>query len=353
MTRFEGSAGSGKTTASKLISTLIYGEPQQKKATDAANYTDGSQNPMIVLDNIEVKQMTDELITFMLTSITGIAKEKRKSGTDSETIIERTKCLLNTTGIEPLCGELSEIQSRAFVINFETANQNSTCFMETTVIEELQRNRNLIISALMKKTSEVLAMMRDGKRKKVMELLYTSLGDHDKKRCNEYLSLMYLMLLAGSPPDMLEKNLQTLAPVFKDQITFTNQTSRETAQESNQTAITLATFFKAWDHAVKADESSFGVDRRINPVEEFVSRYQIRPQEDGSLNKVFSRDLFVALKRISRDFNLRFDMDSPRQFAQRLSNDLETISNAGFEIVTSQMRFGTKMYTIRKSEDIA
>ena len=93
MTRFEGPSGSGKTTASKLISTLLYGSPQHKKATDAANYTDGSQNPLIALDNIEARQMTEELTTFMLTSITGIAKEKRKSGTDTETVIERTKCL--------------------------------------------------------------------------------------------------------------------------------------------------------------------------------------------------------------------------------------------------------------------
>ena len=55
--------------------------------------------------------MTEELTTFMLTSITGIAKEKRKTGTDTETAIERNKCLLNTTGIEPLGGELAEILS--------------------------------------------------------------------------------------------------------------------------------------------------------------------------------------------------------------------------------------------------
>lgn len=131
MTRFEGPSGSGKTTASKIISALLYGEPQHKKATDVANYTDGSQNPLIVLDNIEVEQMTDELTTFMLTSITGISKEKRKSGTDSETISERTKCLLNTTGIEPLCGELSEILSRSFIIDFDLANRASDCFLES------------------------------------------------------------------------------------------------------------------------------------------------------------------------------------------------------------------------------
>ena len=33
MTRFEGPSASGKTTAAKLITTLIYGEPNQKIAT--------------------------------------------------------------------------------------------------------------------------------------------------------------------------------------------------------------------------------------------------------------------------------------------------------------------------------
>jgi len=69
-----------------------------------ASYTGGSHNPLVVLDNIEVKQMAEGLATFILTSITEIAKEKRKSGTGTETVIEHTKCLLNTTGIEPLGG---------------------------------------------------------------------------------------------------------------------------------------------------------------------------------------------------------------------------------------------------------
>ncbi len=350
MTRFEGSAGSGKTTASKLISALLYGEPQHKKATDAANYTDGSQNPLIVLDNIEVKQMTEDLTTFMLTSITGIAKEKRKSGTDSETVTERTKCLLNTTGIEPLCGELSEIQSRSFVINFDIGNQGNDCFIESDVIAALQRNRDLIISALMKRTSEVLAMMKDGMRTQAMKLLHEALGNHDKRRCNEYLSLMYLMLLAGSSQDQIEQGMSTLAPAFKQQIQTINQTSRETARESNHTATALATLFKAWRTAVEADRKDMYNDRRVDHIQEFIARYQVQPEEDGCLKEVLSRELFVALKRVARDFGLRFEMDSSRQFAQRFANDLETIREAGFDVVISQKRYGTKLYTIQSVE---
>ncbi|MBU1319356.1 MAG: DNA primase, partial [candidate division Zixibacteria bacterium] len=201
MMRFEGPASSGKTTASKLISALLYGEPQQKKSTDAANYTDGSQNPLIVLDNIEVRQMTEDLTTFILTSVTGIAKEKRKSGTDTETVVERPKCLLNTTGIEPLGGELGEIQSRSFIIRFEIGEQASDCFIEAKILAEIRKRRDLLISALLIRTSRVLAMMRDGAQEKVMRLLHQTLGNHSKRRCNDYLSLMYLMRLSGKPRD--------------------------------------------------------------------------------------------------------------------------------------------------------
>jgi hypothetical protein len=40
-------------------------------------------------------------------------------------------------------------------------------------------------------------------------------------------------------------------------------------------------------------------------------------------------------------------MDSSRQFAQRLVNDLETIRGAGFEIEIGQNHRGTKLYTIQ------
>ncbi len=262
-------------------------------------------------------------------------------------LTERTKCLLNTTGIEPLCGELSEVQSRSFVVNFDIGNQGNDCFIESEVIAALQRNRDLIISALMKRTSEVLAMMRDGMRTQAMKLLHESFGNHDKRRCNEYLSLMYLMLLAGSPQEQVEQGMAALAPAFEQQILSINQTSRETARESNHTATALATLFKAWETAVEAERKDMYSDRRVDPLQEFIARYQIQFEDDGGLKEVLSRELFVALKRVARDFGLRFEMDSSRQFAQRFSNDLETIREAGFDISISQKRYGTKLYTIQ------
>ncbi len=110
--------------------------------------------------------MAEDLITFILTSITGIAKKKRKNGTDTETVIERTKCLLNTTGIEPLGGELAEILSRSFIIRFDLDEQASDCFLEAKVLTAIRERRDLIILALMKRTQQVLAMINDGDRRR-------------------------------------------------------------------------------------------------------------------------------------------------------------------------------------------
>ena len=349
MTRFEGPAGSGKTTASKLISALLYGEPQHKKATDAANYTDGSQNPLIVLDNIEVKQMTEELTTFMLTSITGIAKEKRKGGTDSETVIERTKCLLNTTGIEPLGGELSEILSRSFVINFDLASQASDCFLEAKVLAAIEQHRDLILSAIMKRTSHVLAMLRDGGQEQVMRLLHGALGGHGKRRCNDYLSLMYLMMLAGEPQEEIDASLRELHPDFTQQIACLNRVSLETARESNPIATALGTLFSAWRNASEADEQERYGNGKANHVADFIQRHQIRFESGHCLRSVLARELFVALKRVERDFNLSFPMTSAMQFAKRFANDTGTIEEAGFQIRIESDHKGRKVYTIIQS----
>ena len=199
----------------------------------------------------------------------------------------------------------------------------------------------------MKRTREVLAMMRAGLRTRTMKLLHETLGNHDKRRCNEYLSLMYLMLLAGSPPEEIEAGMKRLVPSFTEQIESINRTSRETARDSNHTATALATLFKAWRNAVEADQDLAYSDRKENHVQEFVQRYQVTFSEEGRLENVLSRDLFVALKRIARDFGLRFDMDSSRQFAQRFANDLETLREAGFEVHIAKNRNGTKLYTIQ------
>lgn len=68
----------------------------------------------------------------------------------------------------------------------------------------------------------------------------------------------------------------------------------------------------------------------------FLERYQLDFRNETTVEGALARDLFVAVKRLSKDFGLSFSMNSVQQFAQRFSNDLDTIRQAGFEIAVNR-----------------
>ncbi|MCE5314036.1 MAG: CHC2 zinc finger domain-containing protein [Armatimonadota bacterium] len=346
MTRFEGSSSSGKTTAAKLITTLLYGQPQQKRSTDAANYSDGARNPLIALDNVETNDLTEELVNFMLTSITGIAKEKRKTGSDTETVVERTKCLVNTTGIEPLRGDLTETLSRTFIIRFDMHESTNECFLEAQTLAEVRKHRDLILSVMMKRVSHVLAMLRDKAQERVMAMLLQRLGDHGKRRCNDYLSLMYLTLLAGKDESEVELAISNIQPQFLKMIDELNEETDFCARESNPIATALAGLFKAYANAIKADDECVGLYSTRTNKSLFSERYQIEMAAVDRIEGVLARELFIALKRVAKEYSLAFNMNSVQQFAQRFGNDMDVIRASGFEINVNYHAHRVRTYDI-------
>jgi len=349
MTRFEGGSQSGKTTASKFLTTLIYGEHQQKESTIAANYSDGAQNPLVCLDNIETVHMSDDLMMFFLTSVTGVSNEKRKQGSDTETIIERTKCLINTSGIEPLYGHLEEIVTRMFAVRFDTSYSTCEAFLEAEAMAKVMANRDLLLSAIMKKTSIVLRMLRQGAHKQIMKLLGRTLGDHGKRRCNDYLAIMYLMMIADPDDGKMSKALAELSPVFIEQVNLINESATDTSRESNQIVNALSTLFAAHAKALEADAMGYGAPGGKSNRMLFEEKYLVEFDSDGCLRNVLARELFSALSRISRDHCLSFGYRSVQQFALRFANELETIAEGGFEVGINQMAHRMRGYDIRKT----
>ncbi len=348
MTRFEGGSQSGKTTASKFLTTLIYGEHQQKKSTIAANYSDGAQNPLVCLDNIETVHMSDDLMMFFLTSVTGVSNEKRKQGSDTETIIERTKCLINTSGIEPLYGHLEEIVTRMFAVRFDTSYSTCEAFLEAEAMAKVMANRDLLLSAIMKKTSIVLRLLSQGAHKHVMKLLGRTLGDHGKRRCNDYLAIMYLMMIADPDDGKVSEALAELSPVFIEQVNLINESATDMSRESNQIVNALSTLFAAHAKALEADAMGYGAPGGKSNRMLFEERYLVEFDSDGCLRNVLARELFSALSKISRDHCLSFGYRSVQQFALRFANELDIIAEAGFEIGVIQMAHRMRGYDIRK-----
>ncbi|MEK9137559.1 MAG: hypothetical protein AAB393_10590, partial [Bacteroidota bacterium] len=188
--RFEGISGGGKSTAVELITALIYGADQKAIATPAAQYSEGTSNPVLCLDNIERRNLGREEYDFLLTSSTGISKLKRRQGTDTEVVTETPRCLVLTTGIENLFGQ--EIINRSLIVDFDRTTFGSD--LTESVFHQIVAERSFLISALFHLQVRILDRISAGDWDQLQGMLKKDFPHHTKERANGYLSLMLLLL---------------------------------------------------------------------------------------------------------------------------------------------------------------
>lgn len=339
--RFEGPASSGKSTAAKFISTLIFGRPALRKSTVAANYADAAGEPLLVLDNVETDGFTVDLRDLLLLGASGAERVKRAAGTDSQTFVEIIKCFILTTGIEALGGGLAELMSRSFVINFCRPADRTDDFLETEALAGLQANRSRILSGLIDRTSRVLALIESGARTRAMSLIAKTLPNHAKSRTNEWLSLMYLSLIVDQDEAQRDAYLATLSPAFRAAIEEMNTTTDDIAQESNPIAQAMSGLFDKWRviYAMGDREAEQGFEQEY-PGIAFDGR--------ATTKTVTMSALFSALKKFSREHGVRFSYDNAHQFSRRMTNDLKLIESAGFRI-SRRMLFGRNVCVIHQN----
>jgi len=338
--RFEGSQGSGKSSASDFISYLIFGQDWKKNPTAASNYADATQNPFIIIDNVETKNLTQSFADFMLTAATGIVREKRRPGTDSDVITERANCLININGIEPLSGSAaSELLTRTIVCNFDES-RFKPAFIKEEAIQQIKIHRNTILSGIIKKTSIILQAISEKRQLIFLNLIQDRLGKHHKSRCNGYLSLMLMYYLIGAN----EADFNQKADEFLQAIGLVNTNTLEIAKETNCISTALHQFFTVWNNTERLDNDfAFGGDSGSR--RKFLESYNLRIV-NNTIHKTKAIDLFSNLKRFTKDRCLEFPYTNVKQFAYRLNNDLEVIQDAGFVIESSVDRKGIKDYTI-------
>jgi len=330
MARFEGPAGSGKTFAAKAITTLIYGHEAQKKATDAANYADASRNPLLALDNVETQNTTVALIDFLLTAVTGITREKRARGSDSGTVAEKPLCMILSTGVEPLGGEFEEVMSRSLIFEFDATYQQAA-FLEPPLLAEIAAQRDYLISAILFRISSVFRLMEREGHARAMMALRKELGRHEKTRCDEFLALMYLMRVAGHAEEVHDGLLDNAEPAFVASVLGLNEISRQTTREASPVGMLLTALFAAFQRVNIPDEE-FGLAVRS-------SKRQI---EDAR-----PTDLFVAIRRVAKDYGLPCPFTNAVQFGKRLSSAIPSLADEGFNI-TRRVGHGRRpLYTIR------
>ena len=188
--KFSGPTSSGKTTAAKLLSLLIYGNEHLGDPSTAAMYAVSSQNPLLIVDNLESEDITKSGLKFLLLSATKGGKEKRTAGTETDTTEEMPKALVLITAIEPFTK--AELINRTYDVEYGNKWKGED-FIEDEVIRQIVKKRDLILSSIIRFISkEILPNLE--KRRDFITILKKVHRGHSKNRTDEFLAMMMLIL---------------------------------------------------------------------------------------------------------------------------------------------------------------
>ncbi len=334
--RMEGVTDSGKTTGFKVLSALRFGAPFYGKSTVAALYADSQHNPLQLLDNIELASASDDLKEYLLISATRGIKEKRAKGSDSETVVESPRSLIATNGIEPVGTDLSEIPNRTFTIQFDTRFMTPG-FVETEAVNRLKEHRDALLSAAFDMVALVLGMIQHGALRTAKGLIERELPTHSKRRCNDYLALMYLFSISGGNESEISEKLSNLDPNFCRWIEGQNRLALHAGAGSNSTATLLSILITKWQYARLTDHER----------EDFRRKYLVNMTDEGIFEET-AQTVFAALKTVAKEHNIAFGIRNPQQLASRLSSDKKAIEEAGFNVSTKSGRSNKLLYSITK-----
>lgn len=192
ITKFSGTKGCGKTSAASMLSALIYGEDCVTTGSAASDFSEAAVSPLTISDNLESDAVRGGKRDFLLTAATGITRQKRKAGSDSDNVYERSCTQLLVTSIEPFVEP--ELIERTNEIIFDKKFHNLEFKEAVTVETEIREARNLIWSTIFKIIANEILPDIEQKKADVLKIIRKDYPSHSKSRLNELYAMLYLIL---------------------------------------------------------------------------------------------------------------------------------------------------------------
>ncbi|HEY3294954.1 MAG TPA: hypothetical protein VGL38_05930 [bacterium] len=333
--RFEGRTKRGKTRAMDLIGYFIYGDQQYTtSATTASIFSNASVNPLFMYDNLETKNITQEISDLLLTIVSGGQREKRDMTTAHGVIEERTHCLACTTGIENL--NLPEQINRTLTIPVDHYEYSSPGWSDR-MYELIKAKRSEMFTAHMRIVSRVLCRMSLGEMEARVDWIRARFPkDHDKDRVNSYLALMTLVaeeLLPIIEPQLRVDDL--LVTWIQDQ----DESGGETARESSPIVMYLeALHKKAKRMKVTDSDDVLGQDWPYN--------VDCKKREDGHYTMSgIGADFLLSFGQIAREKGQTAPYKNAQQFVRRLKDAEGILKDRGITFTSRKNREDVSVYT--------
>jgi len=306
--RFVAKSSSGKSTATKLLSQLVYCEEaiNPPASTVASIYYMARSHPLLLFDNIETRNMVPEFENFLLTASTGGAKAKRKLASDTGVIMERTNCLVCSNGIEPLTR--SELINRTIEINLDISLYGRVGFHEFAVIKRITSHRDYIFSAFLKLSQKyVFPRILNSEVGRISR----AFPQHSMERFNDYFALMALFLDAiwefkpldgwSSPHSLIEHWIVSQDKSVMDR--------RESTDD-------VLHFLESY------------IDRRNSLLDATIT---VRKQGENSFTlRCTTRELLNDFRILARQLGIKCPWQNERQLGSRLADAEEMVAGAGW-----------------------
>lgn len=318
--RFEARTASGKSTASKLISMLIYGDEllQHSATTSAATYVMAKQYPLLLFDNIEARNMTQDFQDFLLIAATGGMKSKRQLSTDTGIVQESARCLVLTNGIEPISRH--ELITRTLEVPLDLHRFGLKNFNETKILERLKKHRGKILSGVSRLLAGyVIPRLKRGDIPRIMRRF----PHHSKERFNEYMALMAIILDSiwpyrrvpgyGSPHGLITEWLES------DTIG-----SGEQMEGTNEVLYFLNTFAIRWERLLDLETKCSTV-------------------KDNVMIRGTTRALLSDWRVMAKQLGIRCPWQNERQLGTRIADAEKIWRKAGWKRI-KKMSCGRTIY---------
>jgi DNA primase len=355
LAKFSGTSASGKTTAAKLLSLLIYGgEHLSVETSGPAMYRVATMNPLLVLDNLETDNITKTGLNFLLASATKGEKEKAQDGSSSKTVEQMPKALIISTAIEPF--SKPELINRTFDIGFHDRYKNVD-FIEDDVIRDITKNRNIILSGILKFIQkDILPGM--GKRKEYVTILKKEYRNHSKDRTDEYLALLMLILekLVKYVPYFKKDNpcygmIGEDDDIRKFWIEYQDKKAKDTETSTSTILKILDGIIAEYIMKIKALEKptmqthgeygdvliyqhpEYGLEMTKSMAESFTDENEDTYTRTYIEFVATSKDLVFAFDRFCRNNGIKNPYSSSGIFGVRLRNDLNLLKKGNWETI--------------------
>jgi DNA primase len=357
--KMEGMSGSGKTSAAKLLSLLIYGDNMVGRSSTASDYSMASTEPLIIKDNMETDDINRNALNFLLLAATGATNIKRSQGTESGVVTEKINCLVAITAIEPFAKP--ELISRTFIIDFSKRWQRND-FVETEAVMNLLAKRDDIMSAWLQVLAETVLPSLD-ERGEIIKYIKKQHKDYAKERVTEFTALLVLITKALLKHMPLSEELRLEAGdrsheyVLLDRwIQYQNEHSRMTEQGTNAVLQLLDGLRRVFliDYARREPEAVNDQDRHTDKLWCDLMGVNVYRQILTDLSgaptghqlywfEASTADLLAMLNRYGREYGVKVPFSNAKQLGVRISNEMVTLNQAGWRAAQARVIHGNRI----------